>query len=64
MLTKHFYHYSMSGVPSNDIKAEPRSGDGCEADAFMNARAELLLFDRDILMVLLGFYPCLWYNEH
>ena len=30
-----------------------------EADAFMNVRAELLLFDRDIPMVLLGFYPCL-----
>jgi len=34
--------YSMSGAPSNEIKDEPQSGVGCEAAAFMNARAELL----------------------
>ncbi len=31
----------MSGAPSNEIKEEPQSGDGCAADAFMNVRAEL-----------------------
>ena len=30
-----------TGAPSNEIKDEPRSGAGCEAGAFMNARAEL-----------------------
>ena len=34
----------MSGAPSHEIKDEPQSGAGCEADAFMNVRAELLLF--------------------
>ncbi len=34
----------MSGAPSHEIKGEPQSGDGCEADAFMNVRAELLAF--------------------
>ncbi len=33
----------MSGAPEQEIKDEPQSGDGCVADAFMNARAELLL---------------------
>ncbi len=32
----------MSGAPSHEIKGEPRSGDGCAADTFMNVRAELL----------------------
>ena len=32
----------MSGAPSHEIKDEPQSGAGCEADAFMNVRAELL----------------------
>jgi len=32
----------MSGAPSYEIKAEPQSGVGCEADAFMNMGAELL----------------------
>ncbi len=32
----------MSGAPEHEIKGEPQSGDGCAADAFMNARAELL----------------------
>ncbi len=36
--------YSMSKAPSNEIKDEPQSGAGCRAAAFMNARAELLLF--------------------
>ncbi len=31
----------MSGAPSHEIKGEPQSGNGCTADAFMNARAEL-----------------------
>ncbi len=33
---------NMSGAPSHEIKDEPQSGAGCEADAFMNVRAELL----------------------
>jgi len=37
-------YFGMSGAPSNEIKDEPQSGDGCAADAFMNARAELLLW--------------------
>lgn len=33
----------MSGAPPYEIKDEPRSGAGCEADAFMNIwRGELL----------------------
>ena len=32
----------MSGASSHEIKDEPQSGAGCEADAFMNVRAELL----------------------
>jgi len=36
-------YFVMSGAPSNEIKDKPQSGDGCAADAFMNARAELLL---------------------
>jgi len=34
----------MSGAPSNEIKGEPQSGDVCAADAFMNARAELIQY--------------------
>ena len=33
----------MSGAPAYEIKNEPRSGGGCEADVFMNEWAELLL---------------------
>ena len=34
----------MNGAPSHEIKGAPHSGVGCETDAFMNARAELLPF--------------------
>ncbi len=35
--TEHYCCHVMSGAPSNEIKDEPQRGDGCEADAFMNA---------------------------
>ena len=38
LIANHF----MSGAPPYEIKDEPQSGDGCEADAFMNGGAELL----------------------
>ncbi len=47
----------MRGAPSNEIKGEPQRGDGCAADAFMNARAELLLvfmyFNKHLLIFCL-----------
>lgn len=36
MHTKHICEFCMSGAPTNEIKDEPQSGVGCEADAFMN----------------------------
>ena len=39
--------YFMSGAPSYEIKDEPQSGAECEADAFMNVRAELLRFMKE-----------------
>ncbi len=47
-------YVGMSGALSHEIKGEPQSGDGCTADAFMNVRAELLLFKYKIS--LLRFY--------
>ena len=40
LIVNHF----MSGAPSHEVKDEPQSGAGCEADAFMNVRVELLQF--------------------
>ena len=45
--------YFMSGAPSYEIKDEPQSGAGCEADAFMNVRIELLpIYKKNIVCVL------------
>ena len=39
--------FSMSRAPPYEIKDEPRSGAGCEADAFMNMRGALNCGIRD-----------------